>query len=587
VEKEQFFDECFTVCKKLIPGFTGLVGIKVLIGSEKHVMSSYSHIFTWATLEPLLSKKSQKYLTAFGFSGANTLLEEFKVYLSTVGNEKLEKEEEEKRLQREKEKEEQRLQREKEKEEQRLQREKEREEKRLLREREKEQKKEDEKQQKLESIRSKFQYMDDSEILKGSSNVMSVVNRLIPIVTPFENEYKKGLLFYDPDTRKVNTQVNKEVFFMLKGIKPSEVLTSGVAVVGRVAFNPFIIDTRYLHNNELYFNLYNPPLWRFEEYKSPARIPPFIDKLLKHLFPDQKAREYVLVWIARALVDRNEIILCLIGARGTGKTLLARIISALVGEDYSNIASSSILDDKFNSIMKDNRLLILDEIAARSQPQVNKLKAFANVFIPMEAKGEDQQTVSNYNSMMILANEINSLAISPQERRFSVPEISDIDLRKSIPETEINPFTAILDDKDRKPHPEIVEFGKYLLETYHTLTEKYSNYTAFKGEHYYEVAKANMSEWQLYLEERLINGDEDYYAVPELAKDFRRLNRDLKFPVTSSTINNFLTDYMYKGKCRLGTLETGVDPDMPESTRFIVPNPELYKHVDKRSEDIL
>lgn len=547
IYKKTFLAECFTAVKSLLPGFQGMVGNKVLIRMQKEPFSKYSEILDIAKLDLVFSPESKEYIRSMPFTEIPALREEMLDYFREVGEEDY---------------------------------------KNTLA-KEAEDKKREKAYKRMEEVRARFTHAGDEETVKGSLAVMAEVDRLVPIVTPYENEYKKGLLFYDPSTRKVNTKINKDVFFMLKGIKPSEVISSGVAVVAHIAFNPFTTETRYVNNGSIFFNLYNPAPWRMIEFKGKAKIPSFIDRLLKHLFPDLEVREYVLSWLARALMDRNEIILCLIGARGTGKSLLARIQSALVGEDYSNIASSSILDDKFNSIMKDNRLLVLEEVAARTQTQINKLKAFANVFIPMEAKGEDQQTVQNYNSMMILANELNSLAISPQDRRFSVPEITDIDLRRVVDEAEISEFSAMLDNPEKIPHPEVVEFGNYLIQNYAYLTNKFSNYTAWKRDHYYQVARSNMSEWQLYLEEKLVNGEEEYYVLSELSKDFRRLNRELKFPVTSSTINNFLTDYLYMGKVKLGTLEQGIDPDMPESTRFIVPNPELYKHVVRKSEDIL
>ena len=127
-------------------------------------------------------------------------------------------------------------------------------------------------------------------------------------------------------------------------------------------------------------------------------------------------------------------------------------------------------------------------------------------------------------------------------------------LIESIPETEIQKWCLELEEDEA--HRDIVEFGHWILNNGAVTMSEFSNNVAWKGEYYFRIAKANMSEWQLYIEENILDERYENIAIADLAKGFRRKYRDgLKFPMTTSTLTNFLRDYLYEGRYRLGDIE--------------------------------
>lgn len=403
------------------------------------------------------------------------------------------------------------------------------------------------------------------------------IESLIPIVIPSKKQHSKRTVMFNPKTGEVDTDTDPDIFFLIKNISEKEAIATGIVKFALLEFNPYMTESSYIAESSGYLvlNMYKVPPWRKVPFEGKAEIPPFIDKLIKHLFPDEEARKYVLSWICRAVLDRNQTYLSLVGARGTGKNILATIVGSLIGMEYTEVVGNSILDDKFNSPMKNNRLVVLDEIVANEQEQISKLKSFANNLIPLEEKGKDQQTVKNYNSMMILVNEINSLAISPQDRRFSLPEITGVSLTKVMSEEEISDWVASVEADD--VFEDIVEFGNWVLQNGKYYMSLHKNNIPWKKKHYYEVARSNMAEWQIFLEEYITDKRVESITYTELNKEFKKRYREsVRFPVSTSTLVNFLKDFLYEGKLRLADIvkESG--------ERIFVVNPDLLEYLQEK-----
>jgi hypothetical protein len=168
--------------------------------------------------------------------------------------------------------------------------------------------------------------------------------------------------------------------------------------------------------------------------------------------------------------------------------------------------------------------------------------------------------------------------MSPQDRRFSVPEITSAGLTSILTEAEITDWVNELEENEE--FDDIVEFGNWILQNGADYMNKFKNNTPWKGEHYFRIAKANLPEWQLFIEEYIIDNRCDSISIPDLAREFRKKFRDgLKFPMTTSTLLNFLRDYLYQGKHRLGDIEK------VEGERFLVVNRELLDSLPEKSDD--
>jgi hypothetical protein len=431
-------------------------------------------------------------------------------------------------------------------------------------------------QRKQKAINAMGCYQDS--LVEDSDVYLEELNSLIPVIIPDMRESSKRVVLFNPAKGRVDLNTDPDIFFMLKNISMKEAIDYGMVRIARLIFNPHRAESSYIsENNHLVLNTYNIPPWRKSDGSDlEDKIPDFIYGLLNHLFPEKSVREYVISWICRAVLDRNQTILCLIGQRGTGKGILTEIISCLIGREYSEIGKQSLLDDKFNALMKDNRFVCLDEVVAKEHEQLNVLKAFSNNFIAVEKKGSDQQTIKNYNSMMITVNEENSILFSPQDRRFSVPEITSLDLKRTFSEKVITSYVDRLENDDE--FSDIVQFGNWILKHGKEYMTKHPNNIPWKKEHFYRVAKANLSEWKLYLEEYIVDGRDEFIHLSDITKEFKKQYREgLKFPQATATLSTFLRDYLFEGRYRLG------DIDKEEGSRGIRVTPDLLALLNKRN----
>jgi hypothetical protein len=404
--------------------------------------------------------------------------------------------------------------------------------------------------------------------------------KLVPIILPYSKTGKE-IAFYCPETRQVHVDMNCRVVAGMKGVDIKDMYASCIAA--KVVFNPYSLQhLSYGELNELLINSYNPPYWREVEFTGTPSIPPFFDKLLNHLFPTEGHKEYVLAWICRAVLGRNNTILTLVGAKGIGKTLLASTVGNLVGKKYYAVVGNSILTEKFNSPMKNNRLLFLDEVVAKNQEELSKLKSYVNKYIPIEEKGVDTETKENFNSIILSCNVDDNIGLQADDRRYSVPDLTDINLMAIMTEDEINEFAQ---DIEEEKSTTLQELGNWILENGEEYMDKYPDYSPLKSKSFYHIVRSNMALWQIFTEDYLIDSPSQRIAKKDLAKAYERQNREgdsskIKYPKNSVTIENFLKSHSYLGKYRLARLEKG-NPLLNEASNelYFVIDDSLYREV--------
>jgi hypothetical protein len=344
------------------------------------------------------------------------------------------------------------------------------------------------------------------------------------------------------------------------GLSEEEFMARGLSTVYPV-YNPYNMKTFYRGETPsglpaLLANLYTPPRWRTLRVK--PHYGGFIKKLIEHLFPDKEDQEYVLDWLHHMMTHRNSTVLCLIGARGTGKGILIKDVArALVGHFQSEIVGQEVLEEKFNGSFKNKRLVFFDEVDVKEDRHMAKFKALANDMIAVEKKGVDAETVENFCSLALATNNRKDFRLEPQERRFSIPRVTEVPFFKVAEEKEISDFCTRCKD----PYStEIAEFGEWLLER----VPVNSNQVPFKGEYFFEVCSLSLSVWKEFLIEHLLTESIDTtFAIKELTKAFKKKHGQsgpgnqsgaVRFPSNRTTIEEFLFQYRHKGKYRLGTV---------------------------------
>lgn len=386
------------------------------------------------------------------------------------------------------------------------------------------------------------------------------LQNLIPVLIPFRRQFKDTIVFVDRDTGKVYTDIEKSFYAGFMGLSVQDIYQN--AAVAKLIFNPYSLENVYKDAEEfLVINSYNAPEWRKQEYPEDkeAYIPEVIMRVLEHIFPEKDQIQWVLAWICRAVMGRNNTILTLVGAKGVGKTILSSMIGALVGRDYYKVVGNSILTDKFNAPMKDNRLLFIDEVVAKTQEELSKLKSYVNNVIPIEEKGMDTVSTHNYNSIILSCNVEDNLGIQSDDRRYSVPDLTDKNLLTAFDESVINDLAI---EFEEGVGPNLIEFGNWILQNHIEYMEKYPDHVPLKTKTFHHVVRSNMKLWEIFTEEYLLSSP--YIRVPraELAKAYERQhksgdNSKTTYPKNSTTIENFLKSHNYMGKYRMARLVKG------------------------------
>lgn len=358
-----------------------------------------------------------------------------------------------------------------------------------------------------------------------------------------------------PDTRLINLETNE-----LSELHPESYMATldkdeRLNFKSRTRLAQFEYDPYDLSNlNEIEFdgykvmrvNLYRPPTWRLRP-NIDSECPEQIEKVLKHLLPQEKYRNFVLDWLYHALVERNETYLVLNGPKGIGKGLFSKIARALVGKDHYTEAPESFLDSHFNSALDNKRIIVLDEIRVDKNKHT-KLKRYANKFQNIEKKGVDADKVrETFNSYIISNNDETDMYVEYDDRRFAVMDLASGSLLEAMTKEEI---TALDKELDKEDSDIVHQFGYWL---FNRGAKQYDPFSVIKGEKFYSLVYTSLRQWQKFLVEELLDGPKKM-PLKKLTNIAQVQEQAINFPQNTQKIQDFLNNYLHEGKDRLGSL---------------------------------
>ena len=144
---------------------------------------------------------------------------------------------------------------------------------------------------------------------------------------------------------------------------------------------------------------------------------------------DEKALEYLLCWMARAVQKPNtpgEVAIILRGGKGTGKTVFADVLGRLFGRHYWAVADAKYIVGNFNAHLRDCVVLFGDEAFwAGDRKHESVLKALiTGRTLVIESKGVDAETSSNNVHLIMASNAEWVVPASYDERRFLVLDVA-------------------------------------------------------------------------------------------------------------------------------------------------------------------
>jgi len=226
-------------------------------------------------------------------------------------------------------------------------------------------------------------------------------------------------------------------------------------------YDPFKKEKVFVGDDLItYLNIYEPPNWMIDEFgqykeiKKIEKMPQLFDKFFNHLSNGKDSEyNYIIKWLANAIQHRNHCVLSAIGAPGIGKGVLGNIMLGLVGLKNFTKTDNRLITKDFNKQLQHKRLVFCDEINIKKTNHMNKFKDLVNDKVEIEGKGLDAQLDDNYASIYIASNNLDSLFIPENDRRFSVIELTDDRLDSNFSVKEIEELNNT---------ENIEEFAKYL-----------------------------------------------------------------------------------------------------------------------------
>lgn len=403
----------------------------------------------------------------------------------------------------------------------------------------------------MEESRKASQYRDPTPAPSGI--VLGDPDRAATLF-PFMDMETSDRGIYDPSTGRVSpmpfdyweTVVDKKVL----GSRMSRMLLARVKYdpIEEGYFRPGEFETLKL--NEV--NLYYHPLWRREKVK--PSFPPLLKEFFRHLFPTLEVRQFIYSWMAHMLKSRAQTYLYMPGHKGVGKTTFAYLCAVLVGREHYEMGKSDFAESRFNSFIWRRRLIVLDEYNCWTTSEKETLKRVINDKLQVEAKGVDQKTIDNHCSFIICNNNHDSVSLDPDDRRFSVPEMTEGKLEKSVSKADIKRLLAEIKKCDRGESSEMIaQFGHWLLKNYPI--EDYPAEYAWQRTHFERSVIASAREGTKFVLEQMQSKKKAFYLYSDLRTAYKVQSgaKNIHFP-RPATLRDYFEALRLGGK-RLAEVE--------------------------------
>lgn len=297
---------------------------------------------------------------------------------------------------------------------------------------------------------------------------------------------------YDPE-KKFKRKINMNVF---RTIMNPKVLHSRV-IPCYEGYNPRVNQAFIEEKGQVFYNLYTPPDWLYDHYYNGTTVPvaalPEIYLIfLQHLTNnDERSIDYILKWIANSLTNKNNCALTTIGKKGIGKGILGDIISRLHGSENSTVTRGTQLGSRFNGVIDRKTFVYIDEVYIKTLEEENNFKMLTNHEVEIEKKGQDSKKIKNYANLYLSSNQMDSIRITGDERRFSTINLTDrkMQLNEAYATELIEKINALMDPSN------IAQLAYYLV---NLKVEPSSMTEAFESAQTVKIRQASLRDWESY-----------------------------------------------------------------------------------------
>lgn len=264
------------------------------------------------------------------------------------------------------------------------------------------------------------------------------------------------------------------------------------------------------------YNTHIMPKWRKGRPINNPMLPKIFEKFMAHLFPHKESLDYVYHWLHLMLTDRNGCVLLLNSALGTGKNTFYMIADALVGPENAGKAPRGFFESRFNEELRYKRVFLLDEIPI-TQSNKEYLKNISNDEITIEEKGKNPQKIQNHCSFMVFNNYEERCHLDRDERRFSVPLVTDQRLDSVFNEKDINELKGLTQDEEQMAH-----IGYWIIK--HGKINGWHREKPFITEKFHQMVLLSLKEWKRGIIEMITSKAQSKYTASDINKFLKNFN---------------------------------------------------------------
>ena len=163
-------------------------------------------------------------------------------------------------------------------------------------------------------------------------------------------------------------------------------------------------------------------------------IEPFLNHIKEVIANNnEEVYKYILVWIASILQKPNfkaGTALVLLGSQGTGKNVFTNVICKLMARYANeNITSIESIVGKFNAVLENKKLLVLNELQSIDANKYLNSDALKSVItdskVNINQKNEPERLAENVANFIMVSNNNIPIKIETTDRRYLVTKTSD------------------------------------------------------------------------------------------------------------------------------------------------------------------
>ena len=314
-----------------------------------------------------------------------------------------------------------------------------------------------------------------------------------------------------------------------------------------VEFDPHAPQLLYELKGTKYFNLFKNTKIREkmlkihketkEKYKNFDFLKKYkyVDYLLNSITNDNTEHKYYLLnWIVYIFITHKKTMNTIIfkGIEGAGKNLFyEKIIQKVFGKEQTTVISNNELVSEFNSFIENRSFIVANEVQdyTNKKSMYEKLKQWiSDSNFVANGKYEKHKNVDNYANFLIFSNNDIPVPISVTDRRYSVIETKNIDLKIQVEEElniDIEEFIKRLDNEVDNFLLDLAKYEYDAKKAIKVLKNKERDAIILNTEEKTKILKRKLQEfdknWFLneYVQEYLfyIENDE-YFAITEKLK---------------------------------------------------------------------